>query len=117
MLSLFGLRDESLRAAGRILLARETQADLILPCTFRTLVDDNQQHQHRNENKGGQRTQLRCQSAFARIGVDVGGERFQPLVPMVKMVTAKSSIESVKARMKPLIMPGSISGRITLRNA
>lgn len=50
MLSLFGLRDESLRAAGRMLLARETQADLILPCTFRTLVDDNQQHQHRNEN-------------------------------------------------------------------
>ena len=80
MLSFFGLRDESLRAAGRILLARETQADLILPCTFRTLVDDNQQYQHRNENKGGQRTQLRCQSAFARIGVDVGGERFQSFV-------------------------------------
>ena len=80
MLSFFGLRDESLRAAGRILLSCETQADLFLPCTFRTLVDDNQQHQHRNENKGGQRTQLRCQSAFTRIGVDVGGERFQPLV-------------------------------------
>ena len=80
MLSFFGLRDESLRAAGRILLSCETQADLFLPCMFRTLVDDNQQHQHRNENKGGQRTQLRCQSAFTRIGVDVGGERFQPLV-------------------------------------
>ena len=26
-------------------------------------------------------------------------------------------MESVKARMKPLIMPGNISGRITLRNA
>ena len=36
---------------------------------------------------------------------------------MVNMVTAKSSMESVKARMKPLIMPGNISGRITLRNA
>ncbi len=78
MLSFFGLRDESLRAAGRILLSCETQAP-ISSVHVRTLVDDNQQHQHRNENKGGQRTQLWCQSAFARIGVDVGGERFQSL--------------------------------------
>ena len=36
-----------------------------------------QQHQHRNEYYGGEGAQLRCQSAFAGIGVDVGGERFQ----------------------------------------
>ena len=36
---------------------------------------------------------------------------------MVKMVTAKSSMQSVKARMNPLIRPGNIAGRITLRRA
>ena len=52
-----------------------------LLCTFRAFVDDDQQHQHRNEYYGGEGAQLRCQSAFAGIGVDVGGERFQSFVP------------------------------------
>ena len=51
---------------------------LFLP--VRPLVDDYQQHQHCHEDERGEGPKLRCQSALARIGVDVSGEGFQPLV-------------------------------------